>query len=45
MEREMAETRALLTADQQRTFDQNVATFQKRAAERRQKHEARRAEG
>jgi hypothetical protein len=31
MERETAELRGVLTADQQRTFDQNVAAFRDRA--------------
>jgi Spy/CpxP family protein refolding chaperone len=35
MQREIAETRGILTADQQRTFDQNVATMRERAESRR----------
>jgi len=35
MQRELSETRGVLTADQQRTFDQNVATMRERMAEHR----------
>ena len=35
MQREITETRGILSADQQRTFDQNVATMRQRAESRR----------
>lgn len=34
MQREIAETRSILSVDQQRTFDQNVATMRQRGQER-----------
>lgn len=44
MQREIADTRALLTAQQQQTFDQNVATMKQRGAERGEKMRQRRGQ-
>ncbi|MBV9881197.1 MAG: Spy/CpxP family protein refolding chaperone [Gemmatirosa sp.] len=43
MERQMAEVRGVLTADQQRTFDQNAAAARKQFGERRARGGQRRA--